>query len=78
MIEPFANRLIEFTLGGEGARATSSNELRAMNERLHVAQINNGRGALPRGGMSALANCQLIGRWRITESDIWDRHNLGP
>jgi len=23
--------------------------------------------------MTAPAGCQLIGRWRITEADIWDR-----
>ena len=26
--------------------------------------------------MSAPANCQLIGRWRIVEADIWDRDYL--
>ena len=26
--------------------------------------------------MSALADCQLIGRWRITEADLWDRDHL--
>jgi hypothetical protein len=26
--------------------------------------------------MSALANCQIVGRWRIVESDIWDRDYL--
>ena len=27
--------------------------------------------------MSAPANCRLIGRWRIVESDLWDRTHLG-
>jgi hypothetical protein len=27
--------------------------------------------------VSAPANCQLIGRWRIVEADIWDRDHLG-
>ena len=27
-------------------------------------------------GMSAPMNCQLIGRWRIVEADIWDRDYL--
>jgi hypothetical protein len=27
-------------------------------------------------GMSAPANCQLVGRWRIVEADIWDRDHL--
>ena len=26
--------------------------------------------------MSAPANCQLIGRWRIVEADLWDRAYL--
>ena len=26
--------------------------------------------------MSAPGNCQLIGRWRITEADLWDRNHL--
>ena len=26
--------------------------------------------------MKAPANCRLIGRWRIVESDLWDRANL--
>ena len=26
--------------------------------------------------MSAPANCQLVGRWRIVEADIWDRDRL--
>jgi hypothetical protein len=26
--------------------------------------------------MSAAANCQLVGRWRIVEADIWDRDHL--
>ena len=26
--------------------------------------------------MSAPANCRLIGRWRIVESDLWDRAHL--
>ena len=26
--------------------------------------------------MSAQANCQLIGRWRIVEADIWDHDHL--
>jgi len=26
--------------------------------------------------MSAVANCRLIGRWRIVEADIWDRAHL--
>ena len=26
--------------------------------------------------MSAPANCQLVGRWRIIEADIWDRDHL--
>jgi len=26
--------------------------------------------------MSAPANCQLIGRWRIVEADLWDRGYL--
>jgi phage major head subunit gpT-like protein len=26
--------------------------------------------------MSAPANCQLVGRWRIVEADIWDRGYL--
>ena len=26
--------------------------------------------------MKALANCRLIGRWRIVEADIWDRAYL--
>jgi hypothetical protein len=26
--------------------------------------------------MSAPANCQLVGRWRIFEADIWDRDHL--
>ena len=26
--------------------------------------------------MSAPANCQLIGRWRIVEADLWDRDHL--
>ena len=26
--------------------------------------------------MSAPANCQLVGRWRIVEADIWDRDHL--
>ena len=28
------------------------------------------------GGMSAAANCRLIGRWRIIEADLWDRAYL--
>ena len=26
--------------------------------------------------MKALANCRLIGRWRIVEADLWDRAYL--
>ncbi|MCA8934407.1 MAG: hypothetical protein KDA49_18145 [Rhodospirillaceae bacterium] len=26
--------------------------------------------------MTAPANCQLIGRWRIIEADLWDRNHL--
>jgi hypothetical protein len=26
--------------------------------------------------MSAAAGCQLIGRWRIVEADLWDRDYL--
>jgi hypothetical protein len=26
--------------------------------------------------MSAPANCQLVGRWRIVEADIWDHAHL--
>ena len=26
--------------------------------------------------MSAAAGCELIGRWRIVESDLWDRDYL--
>ena len=26
--------------------------------------------------MKAPANCRLIGRWRIVESDLWDRAHL--
>ena len=26
--------------------------------------------------MNAPANCRLIGRWRIVESDLWDRAHL--
>ena len=26
--------------------------------------------------MKALANCRLIGRWRIVETDLWDRDYL--
>jgi hypothetical protein len=26
--------------------------------------------------MTAPANCQIIGRWRIVEADIWDRTHL--
>ena len=26
--------------------------------------------------MSAPADCQLVGRWRIVEADIWDRDHL--
>ena len=26
--------------------------------------------------MSASANCQLLGRWRIVEADLWDRDFL--
>jgi hypothetical protein len=26
--------------------------------------------------MSVPANCQLVGRWRIVEADIWDRDHL--
>jgi hypothetical protein len=26
--------------------------------------------------MSAPANCQLVGSWRIVEADIWDRDHL--
>ena len=26
--------------------------------------------------MSSLADCQVIGRWRILESDVWDREYL--
>ena len=26
--------------------------------------------------MSVPGNCQLIGRWRITEADLWDRKHL--
>ena len=26
--------------------------------------------------MKALANCRLIGRWRIVEADLWDRDYL--
>jgi hypothetical protein len=27
-------------------------------------------------GVKALANCRLIGRWRIVESDLWDPAHL--
>jgi hypothetical protein len=26
--------------------------------------------------MSGLASCQIIGKWRIVESDLWDRSHL--
>lgn len=26
--------------------------------------------------MTALANCELLGRWRIVEADLWDRDYL--
>jgi hypothetical protein len=26
--------------------------------------------------MRAPMNCQIVGRWRIVEADIWDRYNL--
>jgi len=29
-----------------------------------------------RAGMSAPANCKLIGQWRIVEADLWDRDYL--
>src|SRR6202022_29069 len=32
------------------------------------------RAEADRGGtMSASTNCQLLGRWRIVEADLWDR-----
>jgi hypothetical protein len=35
------------------------------------------RPSTPRdAGMSAPANCQLVGRWRIVAADIWDRDHL--
>ena len=35
-----------------------------------VAEVAGG------ANMSAPANCQLIGRWRIVEADLWDRDHL--
>jgi len=47
---------------------------------LHLRRRRLQSGARPeadRGGdMSAAADCELIGRWRIVEADLWDRDYL--
>jgi hypothetical protein len=45
---------------------------------LRRGRLQSGAGAqADRGGdMSAAADCQLIGRWRIVEADLWDRDYL--
>src|ERR1700722_18747207 len=41
-------------------------------------RLQSGAASQARGGteMSAPANCQLVGRWRIVEADIWDHAHL--
>jgi hypothetical protein len=45
---------------------------------LRGRHLQSGAAAQADGGadMSAPAGCQLIGRWRIVEADLWDREYL--
>jgi len=45
---------------------------------LRGRRLQSGAAAEAIGGLGvkAPANCRLIGRWRIVESDLWDRANL--
>ena len=46
---------------------------------LRGGRLQSGAAAQAHGGasMSAPADCQLIGRWRIVEADRWGRRHLG-
>src|ERR1700733_8629417 len=45
---------------------------------LRSRRLQSGSAAEASGslGLKAPANCRLIGRWRIVESDLWDRAHL--
>ena len=49
-----------------------------MSLHLHCSRLQSGAAAEADGGadMSAPAGCQLTGRWRIVEADLWDRGYL--
>jgi hypothetical protein len=49
-----------------------------MGVHLRGRRLQSGAAAKAHGGIGvrAQANCRLIGRWRIVESDIWDRAHL--
>ena len=51
---------------------------RRMGLHLRSRRLQSGAAAEAAGGagMSAPANCQLVGRWRIVEADLWDRAHL--
>ena len=51
---------------------------RRMGLHLRSRRLQSGAAAEADGGagMSPPPNCQLVGRWRIVEADIWDRHHL--
>src|ERR1700722_18722505 len=51
---------------------------RRMGLHLRSRRLQSGSAAEASGslGLKAPANCRLIGRWRIVESDLWDRAHL--
>src|SRR5580700_8758963 len=51
---------------------------RRMGLHLRSRRLQSGSAAEASGGLGlkAPANCRLIGRWRIVESDLWDRAHL--
>ncbi len=66
------------TIAGQEQDQVSRMRSRRMGLHLRRRRLQSDAAAKAHGGagMSAPANCQLIGRWRIVEADIWDRDHL--
>ena len=65
-------------VGGQGTNQVSRPWARRMGLHLRSRRLQSGSAAEASGGLGlkAPANCRLIGRWRIVESDLWDRAHL--
>jgi len=61
-----------------GANQVPRPRARRMGLHLRSRRLQSGSAAKASGGLGlkAPANCRLIGRWRIFESDLWDRAHL--